>query len=651
MRIDYEKELNEEQYDAVKTTEGPVLIIAGAGTGKTRTMVYRTAYLLEHCAAATEILMLTFTNKAANEMKERVIELLGENVASNITACTFHSFCVTMLRRFANEININTNFTILSTSDDVDIINMKKTESTEHRYDKKGFPPSAKIAEVISQSINRNMSVEDVLKENKYSRYYDFLDDILELKKITDEYKRENSLLNYDDLLLEMNRLLETHPNIAKKISDIYRYIMVDEYQDTNSLQDAILFLLRTDNKNLAVVGDDMQSLYAFRGANVENIISFPKRMENCKVIKLVKNYRSNQEILNLSNFAVTYATEGFQKKLEGMHYAYEKPQILSVYTQAQEADAVMNLIEELHDNDGLNYNDICILGRNSFLTIDVEASLRRDGIPYVKFGGPKFFDLEYVRTILSYCRVMVKNNDEIAWFRILKVHSGIGDFNAKKIAAKCKEFGIDHLIDKQYEKRVYASELKILYKELKKLEDLKLTEMMTEVIDFYTNTNERNIQNMRLSDESKRTALLDENENHHTQLQALIPITEKYNTILEFLDDLVMDNTALTQNEDVENSIVLSTIHSIKGLEYKAVIIMDCIDGIFPSTEEKDMGSKEDNEELRCFYVALTRAKDKLFLISPQNAKVFNKPMRGKLSHYLYGADGLYEFCRYCDY
>lgn len=648
MAIDFQKELNEEQYEAVTYTEGPLLIIAGAGTGKTRTMTYRAAYLIDNGVAPSEILMLTFTNKAANEMKARVGELLGKDKADGITACTFHSFCTRILRKYGIQIGIDHNFVILASGDDADIINMKKTEAPKHKYDKKGFPPSSKIVDIISKSVNKKQTIREIV-ENQYDKYIDFIDDITELKMLSDKYKWENSMLNYDDMLLQMNHLLDSCPEVASQISDIYNYIMVDEYQDTNSLQDYILYSLRKTNRNIAVVGDDMQSLYAFRGAEVDNILTFERRVQGTKVIKLVKNYRSCQEILDLSNYAAKSATEGYPKNLIGLYKSGEKPEVCQVYSQADEGTKIIDIVQKLK-KDGFKYEDICILARNSIITAGLESKLNSEGIAYVKYGGTKFFDLDYVKTVLSYFRVLVRPEDEIAWFRILKVHSGIGDFYAKQIAAKCKEFGVDHLLDIQYSKRKYSEGLKSLYNALLDFQDKDLKSMTMAIIEFYTKTNLDRIAEMNVRDESNRTSYAEEANAHNVELiESLIPIVEHYDNITDFLDDLVLDNTNLTQNNEEEGAVVVSTIHSIKGLEYRAVIVMDCIDEIFPSVGIKYKGSREDNEELRCFYVAVTRAKEKLYLIQPLNAMSYGKSIKGKLSHYLNDGQQYYDFIE-CD-
>lgn len=645
--MDYRNELNPEQYDATVTTDGPLLILAGAGTGKTRTIAYRAAYLIEKGVSSGEILMLTFTNKAATEMKERVTGLIGEDAAKNLTACTFHSFCSKMLRRFHKNAEIEQDFTIIDAGDDADIINIVKAESTEHRYDKLGFPPSAKVVSMISMMLNKDIPICEVLEDQKFSRYADFEDDILELYGKAQEYKHANSMVDYDDLLVCMNSLLDRHPETAERISGIYTYIMVDEYQDTNTLQDSILQKIRKNNTNLAVVGDDMQSLYGFRGADVQNIITFPQRMPGSRIIKLVRNYRSNQEILDLANHVVKKSTEGFVKDLVGTYSAGTKPRLVTTYDQTTESEYVVSLIRELHENRGVDYDNICILARNSFITVGVELALTQAGQGFVKYGGQKFFELEYVKTVLSYMRVIARTGDEIAWFRIVKLYPGIGDKTARKIAGECKEHGIGYLKDKSFTRRKYQKGLAELHDKLIELQDMPFAEMTKEIIDFYIRVNREYIMHMNVRDESSRYKYLDENESHAQNLTALLPIVERYRSITEFLEELVLDNTEVTQNRPKEDCIVISTVHSVKGLEFDAVIIMDCVDEVFPSTTEDESGGKEDNEELRCFYVAVTRAKKYLYMISPMKLTVFGRQVNGRTSHFLDGGNAFYDRIR----
>lgn len=628
MQINYKKELNEEQYEAVTTTEGPLLILAGAGSGKTRTLIYRVAYLIENGTAPEQILLLTFTNKAAKEMKDRAKAMLDDRCAK-ITACTYHSFCAKILRKYYGFVGLSENFTIISGGDCTDIITMLKAE---RKYNKiKGFPPSNVIIGALSTMVNKNLSLSYVMHV-KYRKYEMFIEEVSELIQAFEEYKLNNNMVDYDDLLIYMLRLLTDYPTVREKMDNAYKYIMVDEYQDTNYLQDKIVFKMRETNHNLTVVGDDFQSIYGFRGSCVKNILSFPDKQENCKVIYLTKNYRSNQEIMDLSNHMMkNNATEGFFKEMAGMFHKGVKPKLCYVNDSNHEAQYVVNEILRLHSK-GMEYKDMCVIIRNSFQSFQIEALLTSIDIPYEKYGGLKFLEKEHVKDALAYLRCITNPKDEIAWFRILKLHEGIGDTFARNISAKCKEKGSAALLDKAYEKRKFYSELILLKEHIENLSELELEEMIRYVIDFYFELNERNIRNMRTDDEDMREEMFIKNKAKKEELRTLISLTEGYTNILEFLDDLTLDN----KNNENTDKLVISTIHSAKGLEWDTVFILDCIQEVCPSTTEDMRGTEEDNEELRCFYVAVTRAKNNLYLLVPFIMNKYGQAFQSKLSHYL---------------
>lgn len=637
---DYKKGLNEQQLEAVNTIYGPLLIIAGAGTGKTKTIVCRTANLIEHGILPQQIVMLTFTNKAAKEMKERVADMLGVEKATGVTACTFHSFCVLMLRRYGSRIGMDPNFTILASGDDEDIIKIVK-DTDNQRFRGKGFPNATQITKYISASVNKSKTIVEIMKGTKHESY---ADDVADIAVKAAEYKTANNMMNYDDLLVKMNQLLSEHSDTTKYIAHLYPFIMVDEYQDTNPLQESILKYLFEYTKNIAVVGDDMQSLYSFRGAEIENILQFAERFEGCKKVFLTQNYRSNQEILDLSNQVVSNATEGFKKDLSGTHSSGRKPLIKDVYDQSEEAEEAYDIIVDSLRR-GIPQNEICVLFRNAALSAHLELLLNINGIRYVKYGGIKFFDLSYVKDVLAYLRVILNPQDEIAWFRILQIHYGIGEKIGKKIASGCKREGIKHLISKQYSRRKYADELNRLNKHLEACEHLPLERLVRKCINFYIDTVRQNIKTMD-TDEDTRSILFGEAKQHFEDLEKLIEIAKDYKSASEFLDDLTLDNSKKRMDEDDDGCIVLSTIHSAKGLEFDTVIILDCIDGIFPSTEIWQSGTKEDNEELRCFYVAVTRAKEHLYLFVPRNAYRYGRQIYGSLAHYLDNGENLYDTC-----
>ena len=628
------EKLNPEQYEAATTINGPLLVLAGAGSGKTFCMTCRAGNMIYQGISPENILMLTFTNKAAREMKDRIGKFLGDDVANRVTASTFHSFCVAMLRRFYKAANLDPNFTVLSSGDDEDIISMVKSAEDKQRYSGRGFPPNGKVCSFISASLNKNISIAEAMKNTKYEHFYA---EVAELKEKADEYKRLNQCMNYDDLLVRFVEVLQ-NKEIAFKIASTFKYIMVDEYQDTNPLQDKILLALFEFTKNIAVVGDDLQSLYGFRGADVQNIIRFPNKFAGCKVITLVRNYRSSQEILDLANKVTLCATEGTPKQLVGLHHSGNKPIVLSVADQHDESESVMKIIHKCLSA-GVPAEEICIVERNSISSAEIEVKLKKEGIEFDKYGGSKFVDLSYVKDILAYLKLMSNPYDEISWFRILQLHAGIGSINARKIAIGCKDEGFKHLQDKKYARRNYGSELTSLFEQLNSCEKLKLSELITSFIDFYVATRRRNIENMK-TEESNRTMYNLELDSHAEDLKKLIEIAAPYRSIDSFLDDLLLDNTQIDELEETKGKLVISTIHSVKGLEYDTVIMLDCLDEIFPKYEE--VGDNQYNEELRCFYVAVTRAKAKLFIMCPRVASRFGQMVTGIPSHYLKETTGL---------
>lgn len=642
MKVKYEDELNAAQLEAVTTTEGTVLIIAGAGTGKTKTLTFRTAYLLENGISPKNILLLTFTNKAANEMKDRIKKLLKNQSASEITACTFHSFCCKMLRIYGEHIQLSQHFSILTPSDNTKSMDIVKAENMD-KYNFKGFPSSKIITGDISVAINKNIDFAEIMRQKKKVYYSsEVVEKVLELKAEWEQYKEDNSMVNYDDMMLLFLKLLQTKEDIRKRIEEQFRYIMVDEYQDTNILQDQIVNLLRQENTNLCVVGDDMQSLYSFRGAEVHNILDFPEKHPGCSIIKLENNYRSNQEILNLSNRVCANATEGFAKTLRGTHWAGKKPMVLKTWNQMEEADYIVESIKN-YISMNIPLKEICVLSRSSQALCYIEMLLNKEQIPFQKYGGVKFFDKDHIQDILAFMKITMNNHDEIAWFRILMRHAGIGEVIGNSIAKECKVKGIRQLLDPKYEKYKYSEELKILYNELARIKVLPFKTFVGEAIKFYLETEKRNIDNMRTSD-TKRLEYYMIHESHIQDFNLLLEMLDDFQSMQDFMDNMVLGNN---EKEDEDNDCVtLSTIHSAKGLEFDIVYVIDCVDLVFPSVEwpVAPENEKENNEELRCFYVAITRAKEHLFIGYPQEVKRYNRLlMNMQLSHFLNGCEKLY--------
>ena len=632
--INYEK-LNKFQYEAVMHDKGPALLLAGAGTGKTRTLIYRVAHLIESGVSPESILLLTFTNKAANEMKERAEKMLKEKCG--ITACTYHSFCVKMLRFYGKMAGISPDFTIISGPDEADIIDIVKSELYFQKL--KNMPSASVFASMLSTCVNKRLTLEELLKEQKYWRFRQNERKLLLLREETKKYKEEHNLFNYDDILLKFDQMLTDYSNIARRIEDTYRYIMVDEYQDTNTLQDSIIRKIRTKNTNLMVVGDDMQSIYKFRGADVQNILSFPKRYTDCKVIYLTENYRSSQEILNLANHVMTNATEGYQKNLRAQFSSQELPKVYGVNDTKTEAEFVLNRIKAKHA-EGIPYNDICVLYRNSFQSYELEVLLNKAGLDFEKYGGIRFLDRAHIKDVLAFLRIYTNPSDELAWFRILQLHIGIGKVYARNISRKCLEYGPEYLIDDCHKRKKYGVHIRKLYDEIQSWEGKEFLEILKSSCAYYAKTLENTIRNKKVDSESDREESLQDLERNKEDITILQEMAKDYDSALAFLDATTLDATKSKGNE--EDKLVLSTIHSVKGLEYDTVILLDCIDEILPSA--RYIGSPEDNEDVRCMYVAVTRAKNTLYMMVPKIALKYGKAIPGDLSRYIEGRDDLYD-------
>jgi len=633
-------QLNEKQKEAVCTTEGPLRIIAVAGSGKTHTLISRVAYLVDKGVTPEAILLLTFTNKAAAEMKHRA-SAIADNRCSRIEASTYHSFCAKILRRFADKYlePFTSAFTILSSPDVSSALNRVKVadepwaDGTPRWNFKKlrGFPNVKVVAAIHSSSINTGRSVESVISRD-YEKYRSFVPEIKAMIRLYQQYKREHNMMDYDDLLIFTKELLQK-PEIQRRVEAMYDYIMVDEYQDTNNLQRDILLLLRQRNHNIAVVGDDYQSIYAFRGANVNNILDFTKDFPECRDVVLDTNYRSNQETLDLANAVMaTNASFGIRKSMRGTFSTGIKPIVYRPQSQYDEAEKVLWLIEKAKQK-GIDPSDIAVLARTSNAFYQLEALLNERGISYDKYGGLKFFERECMADVVSYLRVLANPSDQLAWFRILKNLPGIGDTYADRIVQKCDERGFLH--DEIYRRRNFRGEMLSLESMLMDVAGKTFELQVLGIIDYYLALRRRIIETAKVEDESTRTDMLESLEADTTLINMLPVITARYDKLTDFLDAITMD--AAGKPDQPENAIVLSTIHSIKGLEYNTVIILDCVDGIFPR-------DPSDDEELRCFYVAMTRAKEHLFLMVPDSAMIMGKREHTPMTSYLYGCNRFWK-------
>ncbi len=599
-KVDYENELNQAQLEAVKTQKGAVLVVAGAGVGKTKTLTYRCARLIEDGVEPSSILLLTFTKKAAKEMLNRATLVLDDR-CEKVSGGTFHSFSNLVLRKYSKLLGLKNNFTIMDQADAQDVI--QHCLNTLYPKKEKRFPKKSTILEIYSKSVNKKTPVKEII-EKEYYNFIDVEDKIIEIHKAYVKYKRENSILDYDDLLLYLKFLLEDNENIRKKLSNQYQYIMVDEYQDTNTLQADIIKLLASEHNNIMAVGDDAQSIYSFRGANYQNILEFPDIFPNCKIIKLEQNYRSSKNILNLTNAIISKAKKGYKKELFSNIEDFKKPAIIKAVNSQMEAEFVCQKVLELLDED-IELSDICVLVRNARMSYNLEIELAKYNIPYQKFGGPKFLEAAHIKDIIAHLRIILNPDDTISLSRILLLLKGIGSKAVSEI--------IPLMQAKNYNQKLlpskYSTSLTPLFNLLTKQDEnsYSLAELVQNIIEYY-----RPILKEKYDDWQKREKDLE----HFSYLATL------YKKLDSFLSDLALEPPeasveGMYKRNIKDDCLTISTIHSAKGLEWNSVFIIGAVDGRFPSAYSFN-SEEEMEEELRLMYVATTRAKSDLFISYP---------------------------------
>lgn len=601
-KIDYEKELNPRQYEAVIQKEGPILVIAGAGSGKTKTLTYRVARLIEDGINPENILLLTFTKKAAREMLSRAAIVLDSR-CEKVAGGTFHSFSNIILRKYSSFLELKNNFTITDRADAEDIINHIRSKVINKQ--EKRFPKKNTILDIYSKVINKNLPSNEIIN-SEYKQFEHCCEKINEIIIQYNNYKRENSILDYDDLLLYLKILLETNSDIRKKLSSKYKYIMVDEYQDTNTIQAQIIKLLASEHNNVMAVGDDSQSIYSFRGANYKNILEFPDIFENTKIIKLEQNYRSSQNILTLANEILLKAKEKYTKTLFSTIKSPIKPALICASDTKSEAEFIVQRILELSEEENIDLKDICVLARSARMTYNLEIELAKKNIPYKKFGGMKFIETAHIKDVIAYLKVIINPSDVISYTRILLLIDGIGTQSANKLLPVLTS---QSNIDKQ-SLPVKNSQAVI---ELTKLLDSQRN-------DIYTPS--KIVQNILNYYEPLLTERYDDYSKRQKDLEHFYALSEKYISLEDFLSDLALEppDSSVSDIESGANKdeyLTLSTIHSAKGLEYKAVFIIGAVDGRFPSVFSFN-SAEELDEELRLMYVAVTRAKTHLSITYP---------------------------------
>ena len=597
------EKLNPAQREAVESVEGPVLVIAGAGSGKTRTLTTRLAYLVSQGIPAERILLLTFTRKAAREMITRAEALVG-NSCGKVQGGTFHSLCHYMLRQYGYLLGFSPNFTVLDRGDSEDLLNLLKN-SLGFPGAKRHAPKKETLASILSKIKNQGKTLEEIIT-TEYPNFVDLIPQIERLFKEYELYKREHQLMDYDDLLINWLTILKDYPQAREEVGKRYNYIMVDEYQDTNLLQGEIVVYMASSHRNVMAVGDDSQSIYGFRGANYRNIFDFPKHFPEARIIKLEQNYRSTQPILDLANAVIErskikYTKVLFTEKKEG-----PKPILFRAKDDHAGSEFVADEVLRLTNEEGVPLSQIAVLMRAAFHSYDLELELTKRGIPFVKYGGLKLLESAHIKDVVSILRILANPYDFLSWNRVLLLLEGVGPRSAERIVNLLKTSDLESAIF-NIKRQFSQPELQKLLHLSQELMGTRLPplETLSQVLSFYEPIFER--------------AYYEDAHRRERDLESLIALSEKYETLEEFLTDLVLEPiySSEVEGERKEEILTLSTIHSAKGLEWNTVFVLSVIEGRFPSSYSL-LNPEELEEERRLFYVAVTRAKERLYLIAP---------------------------------
>ena len=613
-KIDYGKELNDSQLEAVTTINGPVLVIAGAGSGKTRVIVHRVAFMLENGISSGDILLLTFTRKAATEMLGRVQELLRDNSSKKVFGGTFHSFSNYVLRKYSALLEIPPNFTIIDSEDSADTIDLIRSELKVEKKEK-AFPRKNRLQEIISTARNRNLTIRDVIRD-EFTGLTGFIEAIELISQGYAKYKKICRIFDYDDLMDVLRDSLRDNNSFRMRLQDEFRYIMVDEYQDTNVVQKEIVEMLSEKSKNILVVGDDSQSIYSFRGANYENILRFPQKYPGCRVIKIEENYRSNQRILDFTNEIISNALIGYKKKLFSRISYNSLPFVRKFYDQQLEAEFIADTIMDYREK-GIALNQVAILVRAFWHARYIEAELNKRNIPYVAVGGIAFNERKHVKDVISYLRIIQNPYDAVAWHRVLKYISGVGAVTAGKIIQRIiSDNGIEVA---SFAKSKYASDLLRLMDMLNSANgnEISLSGKIQIVREYYAPI-------LQATEYDYQVRLLD--------INVLVDLASRYDSLDKFLTDFALDppskkfgnRTMPLIDESEDKPLTISTIHSAKGLEWYSVIIPHALDGLIPSVRALN-NLEEIEEERRLFYVACSRARQDLLITMPSFVSTYN--------------------------
>lgn len=609
--------LNEMQQQAVLKTQGPLLILAGAGSGKTRVITTRIAYLIEQGVAPVNILAITFTNKAAKEMGSRVEDLIG-NKAKFIQISTFHSFCSKILRRESEVIDYSNNFTIYDTSDKMSLI---KTIMDTMGIDKKMLDAST-VARKISAAKDELISPDDYIEKYNYETIGGTIGTIY--KKYNHELQKNNAM-DFDDLIYNTVFIFKNFPNILKKYQEQYKYIMVDEYQDTNYGQYILVNLLSKLHKNICVVGDDDQSIYGWRGADVKNILDFEKDYENVTVIKLEQNYRSSSNIIDAAKKVIKNNGMRKDKSIWTSSSSGEKIQVVELENDIKEADYVASQIEIQKHEHNLKYTDFAILYRANSLSRKFEEALSLHGIPYRVFGGLKFFDRMEVKDLIAYLKIIDNPDDDISLKRIINVPKrSIGAKSVEKLENYASRLNISLYDALQDAKEILGNtkaqkSIAVFYEIIEQLKKYAISMPTSELFEKLIEVTGYTLEYEQIKSPENNARL-----DNIGELKSLISEYEKTATdptLRIFLQEAVL-STDMDKSDGQNDYVSLMTMHSAKGLEFDTVFVGATEEGIFPSSRSV-MDQIKIEEERRLFYVAITRAKRRLY-ITRANRRMF---------------------------
>jgi DNA helicase-2/ATP-dependent DNA helicase PcrA len=611
--LDLEKILNKEQYDAATAPDGPLLVLAAAGTGKTRTLVYRLAWLVEHNGIAPDrVLLLTFTNKAAREMLERAEEVIGIGVAG-IWGGTFHHMANRILRRYGRHLGYMPDFPIIDRDDARTIVGQSLKEL---KLNSKDFLKKDVLLSLFGTGVNSKDTLEDIVYE-RYNETGVDPGDILAVYKLYEKKKRELNAMDFDDLLVNCLRLFKEQPRVLEQYQEKFMHILVDEYQDTNPIQAELIDCLAQRHGNIFVVGDDFQCIYSWRGADFKNIMSFPERYPNAQIHKLETNYRSVPEVLAVANACIAGNPQQFQKELRSTRDSYRKPRVAMIRDGYDQARYVVRLIDQLK-YEGCKASEIAVLYRAHFHSMELQLELSRAKIPHVITSGLRFFEQKHIKDVCSVVKLVASPSDGLSFRRMLELLPRVGERTAIKIWDKLdKRFDVMNPEQRQ----IVNSSISAVARPQWELIEPVLTDYIGERTG--RDAGEIIARFLDVFYKDYATKNYDNADRRIDDIKELMIHAGRCDTVEAFLSDMaLLTNTDTAQNEDSfdsDLSIRLSTVHQAKGLEWSTVIILWASEGMFPSPRSVDDSIEGEAEERRLFYVAVTRAKDDLIICAPE--------------------------------